>query len=456
MAARLPVLAAAAVAAVATAAGVAAPAAGAAPTPLFDAAAHRETLLSVVDAWNGGALTPASRAGNASAFHVTLHANWTRVEPKDTTAVAQARGIYINVEAAAAAATVCDARAPSFVAAVKAGVQALNDLFRDPADGAVVYLVHEDNGTVADPTKDGYANVHSTFALASAVRVLDGADAAAALEDALEMYEWVKAVLDDGSGGGLYWRAGDPANATRGLDPVTHWFEALQALWDVLPAGAKRDEVAAEVARAGTFLVDTMAVTEADDPASAYLVFNYKADWTPSDVPYTRANQWTAGEWASTGHGVEIAWLLSRAEQRGLAPAGSDWLAAGDRLVRHCEKYAIDDRGLVRWEEVALNGSTIVGNPDNDLYEWWPNSEAARTYVHHAVTRGRRATAGPKWRTVANLLNGPMTDPVWGGWFRFVTVDGLAPEGSPKWDRWKVAYHFAMLHAEVLRLAPLR
>ena len=206
---------------------------------------------------------------------MTLHANWTRVEPKDATAASKTRGIYINVEAAAAAAAVYDARAPSFVAAVKAGIQALNDLFRDPADGVVVYLVHENNGTVAGPTKDGYANVHSTFAFVSAVRVLDGADAAAALEDALVMYEWVNAVLDDVSGGGFYWRAGDPANATRGLDPVTHWFEALQALWDVLPAGSKRDEVAAEVARVGTFLVDTMAVTEADDPASAYLVFDY-------------------------------------------------------------------------------------------------------------------------------------------------------------------------------------
>ncbi|KAI0565752.1 N-acylglucosamine 2-epimerase (GlcNAc 2-epimerase) [Gracilaria domingensis] len=419
---------------------------------LFDAAEHRETLLSVVDAWNSGAITTESRAGEASAFHVNLNDDWTQVHPKDTTAVAQARGVYINVEAAAAARAVNDSRGPSFVAAVKKGIQALDELFRDPADGGVIYLFNETSGTVSDSKKDGYANVHTMFAFAMAATVLDDAEKSRALLSAWQSYEFIERELDDGSSGGLYRSAGDGDDEIRNLESVVHFFEGLLSFWDVLPNGNKRNQVAANIARTGNFIVNRMLVAEAGDPESAFVAFNYKPDWTPTDVPYTRENQWDQGQWASPGHNIEIAWLLSRAEQRGLEPSGSDWVAAGERLIRFTEKYAIDAKGLLRWEEVAIDGMPFPGNPDNDLYEWWSNCEAARTYVHFALTRGCRVTAASKWRRLAKLLDGPMTDKKYGGWFRYVTVDGLKREGSTKWDRWKVAYHFAMLQAEILRL----
>lgn len=85
-------------------------------------------------------------------------------------------------------------------------------------------------------------------------------------------------------------------------------------------------------------------------------------------------------------------------------------------------------------EEVAFDGKPFVGNPDNDLYEWWPNSEAVRTYMHVAATRGRRksAMATRKWRKLETLLFGPMTDKVNGGWHRTIFVNSLKSDGAPK------------------------
>lgn len=425
-------------------------------TKLYDAAQARELLLSVADSWNSGAVTAESKSGKPSAYHVNMNDNWTPISPKDTTAVAQARGVYLNVEAYRAAAAVSDPRAAGFMAATKYGVQALDGLFQKLGrGGGVVYLVNESNMTVVDDTHDGYANVHTLFAYSMAAKIFTGLDRSRAIASACKVYAFIKRELDDGTAGGLYARAGDEKNATRSLDPVVHYYEALLMFWDVLPNGWMRDYIGKEIGTMGDFIVNRCSIVEPNDANSATLVFNYKSDWTSTGVPYTCENQWSVGEWAAVGHNPEVAWLLSRGEQRGLMPAGSDWIAAGDRLIKFSEKYAIDNKGLLRYDETALNGSVLKGNPDNELYEWWPNSEAARTYVHFAITRGRREVMGPKYKPLERLLNGAMVDKKYGGWFRFVTVKGMKPEGSPKWDRWKVAYHFAMLQAEILRLDSL-
>ena len=423
---------------------------------LIDVAKHRELLLSVTESWNSGAITPESKAGKPSAYHVTMNDNWTRVNPKDTTAVAQARGVYLNVEAYRAAKAVNDSRAAGFMQAVRYGVQAMEHLFmKFGRGGGVVYLVNETNMTVQDGMFDGYANVHTMFAFSHAAQIFKGAEKYRALNNAMRVYAFIHRELDDGSGGGLYARAGLPKDSIRSLDPVLHYFEALLAFWDALPQGMwLRGIVGKEVGTMGNFMVDRCAIVEPNDPTSMTLVFNYKADWTSSGIPYTRDNQWSSGEWAAVGHNPEMAWLLSRAEQRGLMPKGADWIGAGDRFIRFTEKYAMDRDGLLRYDETALDGKPLPNNPDNELYEWWPNSEAARTYIHFALTRGR-TQMGMKWKPLRDLLNGPMVDPKYGGWFRFVTVKGRQREDSPKWDRWKVAYHFAMLQAEVLRLDSL-
>eukprot|EP00168_Porphyra_purpurea_P016079 TRINITY_DN5105_c0_g1_i2.p4 TRINITY_DN5105_c0_g1~~TRINITY_DN5105_c0_g1_i2.p4 ORF type:complete len:153 (+),score=51.47 TRINITY_DN5105_c0_g1_i2:1031-1489(+) len=150
---------------------------------------------------------------------------------------------------------------------------------------------------------------------------------------------------------------------------------------------------------------------------------------------------------------MELAFLLSRAEQRGLAPAGSAWVDVGVRMIRYAERHAFDDRGYLRWEVTAYDGSPLAGNPDNGVYVWWAESEAARCFLHFAVARGRRAAYAARTRTSLGALAGPFTDDTYGGWFRQLRVDNLQSDGNPKWDRWKVAYHFTMLHVEALRLA---
>ncbi len=421
---------------------------------LFDVAVHRELLLSVTESWNSGAVTPESKAGKPSAFHVNMNDNWTRIFPKDTTAVSQARGVYLNVEAYLAAKAVNDSRAPNFMQAVKYGVQAMDELFMKLGrGGGVVYLVNETSMTAQDAMLDGYANVHTLFAFSHAASIFTGLEKANAINSAMRVYAFICRELKDGTGG-LYARAGESPDSFRSFDPVLHYFEALLAFWDVLPDGWMRTHVGQEIGTLGNFMLDRCGIPEPGDPTSLTFAFNYKSDWTTTGVPYTRENQWTTGEWAAVGHNPEFAWLLSRAEQRGLMPQGSDWIGASDRLIRYTEKYAMDKHGLLRYDEVDLDGQPFPNNPDNDLYEWWPNSEAARTYIHYAVTRGR-TDMGRKWIPLRDLLNGPMVDKKYGGWFRFVTVKNRTREDSPKWDRWKVAYHFAMLQAEVLRLDAL-
>ncbi|KAK1866706.1 hypothetical protein I4F81_009222 [Pyropia yezoensis] len=248
---------------------------------------------------------------------------------------------------------------------------------------------------------------------------------------------------------------GGGAGTTRSIDPLTHYFEALLGWYDALPPGGERAAVAAEATRTGTFIVNQTVVGEAGDAAaSAYVAYNYDTDWTPTAGAYSRGTQWTTAATATPPHGMELAFLLSRAEQRGLAPPGGGrWVATAYRLIRYAEKYAFDARGWLRYEVTTYGGAPLAGNPDNDVYVWWAESEAARAFLHFAVDRGAGEAYGGRAAVAAAALDGPFTDGTYGGWYRQLRVDGLGSDGTPKWDRWKVAYHFTMLHAETLRLA---
>lgn len=128
-------------------------------------------------------------------------------------------------------------------------------------------------------------------------------------------------------------------------------------------------------------------------------------------------------------------------------------MATAYRLIRYAEKYAFDARGWLRYEVTTYRGAPLAGNPDNGVYVWWAESEAARAFLHFAVDRGAGKAYGGRAAVAAAALDGPFTDGTYGGWYRQLRVDGLGSDGTPKWDRWKVAYHFTMLHAETLRLA---
>ncbi|GAB0497054.1 hypothetical protein MMPV_008377 [Pyropia vietnamensis] len=425
---------------------------GGAP-PLVDAAKYREQLLSVVAAWDGGAVAATDAA--STRYHVNLRRDWSRVRPKDSTVIAQARGVYINAEAAVTARAAGDARRGTLAAAARTGALTLLTRYFDASDGGVYYDVADgDDGAVVDATKDGYGNAHALFALAHAVPLLRAPERVRALVAARRLLAYMRRSLTDREGG-ILTRAGDGDGDgfTRSIDPLTHYFEALLAYYDVLPDGAERAAVAAEATRTGTFIVRRAVVAEAGDAGSAYVAYNYNTDWTPTTSPYSRGTQWTTAATATPPHGMELAFLLSRAEQRGLAPAGADWVATGIRLIRYAEKYAFDSRGWLRWEVTAYDGSPLGGNPDNGVYVWWAESEAARCFLHFAVARGRRLAYTERWRTAEAALGGAFTDATYGGWYRQLRVSDLKPDGTPKWDRWKVAYHYTMLHMEALRLA---
>ncbi|KAK1857644.1 hypothetical protein I4F81_000260 [Pyropia yezoensis] len=177
---------------------------------------------------------------------------------------------------------------------------------------------------------------------------------------------------------------GGGAGTTRSIDPLTHYFEALLGWYDALPPGGERAAVAAEATRASTFIVNQTVVGEAGDAAaSAYVAYNYDTDWTPTAGAYSRGTQWTTAATATPPHGMELAFLLSRAEQRGLAPPGGGrWVATAYRLIRYAEKYAFDARGWLRYEVTTYGGAPLAGNPDNDVRgrESRTSIEKARIY----------------------------------------------------------------------------
>jgi mannose/cellobiose epimerase-like protein (N-acyl-D-glucosamine 2-epimerase family) len=228
-------------------------------------------------------------------------------------------------------------------------------------------------------------------------------------------------------------------------DVFTHWFEALLHLWDVT-SGADRSEVTASINLSGNFLVQHMMVVEPGHPDSAYVAYYYGEDWKPSRKPFS-GDLWDGSGYASPGHGIELAFLLSWANERGLGDA--TWVAAGERLINFCLRHAFDRAtGGMLYDVCAYSGAPLARSAE---YVYWPQCEAARALLHYAVVRGKTEYLG-QFKQVEKILMDDFTDKAYGG--LYPNLDRrLKPRADYKGDMWKTNYHFSMYVSEVHRLA---
>jgi mannose/cellobiose epimerase-like protein (N-acyl-D-glucosamine 2-epimerase family) len=300
--------------------------------------------------------------------------------------------------------------------------------------------------------KQGYGNVHPLFALAQAYSVTQNP---AHLEAAFEQLDVIEEHFFDPNYPGAilpgFSRDFTEIKGVNNVDTFTHFFEPLLILYDVTE-GEQREEIADLIVLHGNFLIEHLYQDQAGYTDRGYVAYNYDAEWQPTQTPYTRENQWTDGAQATTGHNIELAYLLSRAVERGFNP---DWLIVADKLLKFCTEYALDpEYGGMIYEITDYEGNPLEGNPDNQYFVWWAQAETARTFLHFTLVRGE--DYADEFKKVETLLHQHFTDPEYGGWYHALDVENdLKPTSLDKGNIWKVNYHRTMLFVEVLRLAEL-
>ena len=418
--------------------------------PLLDVEWYRQNLVGEADLWNGG-LDGESGMGVydedfSGFFHVSLNQQWEPTPMRSITGVAQSRAIYMNVEAYRVAGPEAGER---FLRAINLGIDFLLEYFKDPDYGGFYWEV-DSSGRVVNPMKQGYGNVHPMFALAQAYSVTQNP---AHLEAALEQLAVLQAHFFDPDYPGAilpgFSRDFKQIIGVNNVDTFTHLFEPLLTLYDVTE-GEQREAIADLIELHGDFLVEHLYHDQAGYTDRGYVAYNYDEEWQPTQVPYTRENQWTVGAQATTGHNIELAYLLSRAVERGFNP---DWLNVADKLIRFCLEYTLHPKyGGMIYEITDYEGNPLPGNPDNSDFVWWAQSEMARTLLHFSVVRG--ADYVSELTQVITLIQYHLTDPDYGGWYHGLNAEKeLEPVGVNKGDVWKVNYHRTMLFVEILRLA---
>ena len=233
------------------------------------------------------------------------------------------------------------------------------------------------------------------------------------------------------------------------VDVFTHWFETLLILHDVTE-GEMQDHIAEQIVVYGDFLTEFLYHDQAGFEDRGYVAYNYDENWQPQQIPYERPRQWADAMHATAGHNIELAYLLSRAIERGFGP---EWLVVAEKMIRFCQEYALDpETGGMLYDITDYEGQPLEGNPDNPLYLWWPQGETARTFLHYSVVRD--VDYVDEFTMVEAFIHNDLTDLEFGAWFRTLDSENdLAPVDLFKGNIWKVNYHYSMFFAEVLRLA---
>jgi mannobiose 2-epimerase len=414
--------------------------------PFVNVEWYRESLIKSADLWNGGLDGESGmRAYNddfTGYFHVSMDRQWNPTPMRSTTSVAQSRSIYMNIEAYRVAGSENGQR---FLKAAEMGIDFLLANFRDSDYGGFYWEV-EESGEIVNDMKQGYGNMHPMLALAQAYSVTgnpDYLDAALGQLDVIQEY-----FLDPDYPGGVlpgFDRTFSEIQGVKNIDTFTHLFEPLLILYDVTE-GEQQDEIVDLINLLGTFLAEQLYNDRDAFTDRGYVAYNYTDTWEPSQEPYSRKTQWTVARQASTGHNIELAYLISRAVERNFNP---EWLDVAEKLIRFCLEYTINpNTGGMLYEVTDYDGSPLEGNPDSDFYIYWAQAETARALLHFTVVRGD--DYGVQFKAVEALFNSYMTDQEYGGLYHGVDTN-LKPYGIEKGDIWKTNYHYTMFFAEVLR-----
>lgn len=420
------------------------------PGLVTDAAWAARQQLAFADLWNGGTDGTGGLGAYLPGFDgyiaPALDRRWQRETGPPTTVIAQARGIFGNVEAFLACRTL-GLDGSRFLAAAEAAGSFLAEHFLDARYGGYVWSVARD-GWVTDAQKQGYGQMHAWLALCRLAQV---SSQPRWRELAVRQFDLVQSQMLDPAWPGAVLPGKDRAFrrviGTKNIDTFTHYFETLQAFALIAPEPSKGRALAA-LRLAGDLLTSRLAVPIPSDPTLRMVAYNMTEDWLPSQEPYSRATQWSGAQHASPGHAAELAFLLSRAVEGG-APAA--WLDTARALLDGVLRYADDpETGALRYETIGYDMSPLDGNPDNAVYIYWAQAENLRALAHFAARRD------PSYRTAAlkalNFVTTRLTDPVYGGWYQEVDAATLQATRTEKGDVWKGDYHEAMLLAELIRL----
>jgi mannose/cellobiose epimerase-like protein (N-acyl-D-glucosamine 2-epimerase family) len=445
--------------------------AGADTSDHVDAAAVRDQLIRFVDTWNGGRLGKAGTSGMGTyaaawdgLFRMNLDRQFNPVGAfsNDMTVISQSRAIYMNVEAYRNAPAGEQAR---FKAAVQRGAdyllaKAVDRTNYNGKPGGMWWGLQDDG--VSPPThtrqvggraprdKHAYGQVQSLFALAQAYTVTGDADH---LDGAFAQLDvWNSQFADTAAGPGAFLQDANENYTqrlgTRNLDYMTHAFEALLTLDDATPAtDPRKAALAGQVTAIGNFITTRMYRDAPGSGTMGYLPWYYDAQWNPSADPAQR--------YSTPGHNFEVAFLLSRAAERGFNPA---WLAVANKLVAYSLRYGFDNvstsrtYGAVPYGKIAFDGSRFDATPPN--FVWWHQAEAARALLHFAAVRGR-TDLWDEYDAASAFIQNHFVDSVYGGWFPQLSPSTLAPAVTNKGDVWTGGYHETMLDAERIRVAAM-
>jgi mannose/cellobiose epimerase-like protein (N-acyl-D-glucosamine 2-epimerase family) len=435
-------------------------------------AAVRQTLLDSVDLWNSGLAGRTGfgvydGAGGVNSawdgfFQCNLQRDWTYDTGRDPdmTSISQSRAIYMNTEAGRWS---TGSAAGRYAEIAKIGATYMAGKSYDTVHGGYFWGLDVDgdtppnddpaNGTATD--KDSYGQVHPVFALAHTYMATGDTTY---LTEARQGWDDYNRNFADPGYAGAYKATQDRSYTTmyghRNLDYMCHAFETQLAMYDAHLQAGQADQAAAiagQVAATGNHIVNVMAQTATD--GGKYIPWNYEADWTPVDKPWT--DEWAPPSRVSTGHQFEFAWLLSRAVERGLGD--ESWVETGEDLMEFA--FATDAydpvTGAIVYDAIEYDGTVDysgASRENRNQVTWWPQAELARALSHYAVVNGR-TDLWDEYDLVADLIEQELIDQVYGGWFAKLDADTLDQSGDPdKGHIWKVNYHAAMLYSELARL----
>lgn len=432
---------------------------------IFDKEKIETALLRDVRNWNTG--MGAYEENWDGLFRTSLDRRFRQLDPSSPqTVVSQSRGIYLNAEGYKIAKG--DDRVRIGTVMDKA-IRRLRSHGWDPVYGGFYFELENDGALPPDlDDKNAFAQVQAIFALCHAYGSTGRAEYLDFAWDATIQFERHHR---DARVPGAYLPhktrnySSFVENGDIGLPGVNnieymlHYFEAMLAMYDVT-IGARHEFAKERIREIGAFMAERMV--HPAGPGLSYTPFWYGADWGPHLKTYDPAHRWEPSRYAMPGHNVELAWLFSRAVERGF---DEEWLRVGRELIAFALAHAVDgEAGGIRYERVDESGNPIDVGEEARRLVWWPQAELARALAHWSMLRS--SDYWRELRSAVGAIESVFEDPLHGGWYESFVVDSESPIVEGRWNGfrpterkgsfWKINYHETMYYAEILRLLEMK